>query len=88
MTRHLTIVIGLVLFGGCATMGDVLDAKSAGRGTERVYPVSADRAWDIARTGLSMGRRGGYRGAPRRGLHADDPRAAHLCRGLGLASRA
>ena len=50
MTRHLTIVIGLVLFGGCATMGDVLDAKSAGRGTERVYPVSADRAWDIART--------------------------------------
>jgi len=45
MTRHLTIVIGLVLFGG-----EVLDAKSEGRGTERVYPVSADRAWDIART--------------------------------------
>src|SRR5262249_40208960 len=40
----------VMVFGGCATMGDVLDAKSEGRGTERLYPVPAHLAWGIART--------------------------------------
>ncbi len=37
----------VVMIGGCATMGDVAKAKD--EGTSKVYPVTADQAWDIAR---------------------------------------
>jgi len=33
---------------GCATMGDVV--KSKDQGTAKTYPVTADQAWEIART--------------------------------------
>jgi len=42
------LVILVVMLGGCATMGDV--AKSKEDGTSKVYPVTADQAWDISRT--------------------------------------
>jgi hypothetical protein len=47
-------VLGLsmacVVLLGCATMSDVLASKN--EGTVKVYPVSRDRAWDIAMTVL------------------------------------
>jgi hypothetical protein len=50
--RQILIVAGLAALNGCggATMGDVLDARQEGRGTQRVYPISATDAWEIART--------------------------------------
>jgi hypothetical protein len=41
-------VVSLVWVVGCATMGDVLKAKS--EGTSQIYPVTGDQAWDIAKT--------------------------------------
>lgn len=32
---------------GCATMSDVIQQKESG--TSRVYPINADRAWEIAK---------------------------------------
>ncbi|MBM4145377.1 MAG: hypothetical protein FJ240_03750 [Nitrospira sp.] len=44
----LGVVITLVLIlTGCATMGDV--ARSKAEGTSKVYPVTGDQAWDIAK---------------------------------------
>lgn len=41
----------MVLCYGCATMGDVVQAKDTGsEGTARNYPVTADQAWEIAKT--------------------------------------
>lgn len=39
-----------VFLSGCASMSDVLASKN--EGTVKVYPVSQDRAWDIAMTVL------------------------------------
>lgn len=47
MLALLVIMVGMV---GCATMSDVVRAKSEGQGTSKVYPVSADQAWEIAKT--------------------------------------
>lgn len=41
-------VIFLVLFNGCATMSDVVRAKD--EGTAKIYPVDAEKAWEIAKT--------------------------------------
>jgi PBP1b-binding outer membrane lipoprotein LpoB len=38
----------LALLGGCATMADVVKAKD--EGTSKVYPVTSDQAWMIAKT--------------------------------------
>lgn len=48
-------VLGLmafvVLVSGCATMNDVVAVKEAGtEGTTKVYPVTADQAWNISKT--------------------------------------
>ena len=47
-------MIGFVAFvtfsAGCATMGDVI--KSKDEGTSKIYPVSANQAWDITKTVL------------------------------------
>jgi hypothetical protein len=44
-------LVGLILFVGCATTNDVIRVKEAGsEGTTKVYPVTRDQAWDIART--------------------------------------
>ena len=42
----LLMVLGFAL-GGCATTGDALREKESG--TMKVYPVTNDQAWDIAR---------------------------------------
>jgi len=51
MRKKLLVVLGsvslLIWFAGCATMGDV--AKSKAEGTSKVYPVTADQAWDISK---------------------------------------
>jgi hypothetical protein len=40
----------VALLGGCATMSDVVRVKEAGtEGTTKVYPVSADQAWEISK---------------------------------------
>jgi hypothetical protein len=40
-----------VLLNGCATMNDVVKVKEDGsEGTTRVYPVTADQAWEISKT--------------------------------------
>ena len=33
---------------GCATQNHLLRLKQEGKGTSKVYPVNADRAWEIA----------------------------------------
>jgi len=38
----------LVCATGCATMNDIVRAKAEGKGTDRVYRVNVDRAWEIA----------------------------------------
>ena len=42
----------LVLLGsGCVRgVGTVLEAREAGEGTAKVYPVTSDQAWDISRS--------------------------------------
>jgi len=42
------VLLVLAWVTGCATMSDVI--KSKDQGTVQVYPVSADKAWDIAKT--------------------------------------
>jgi hypothetical protein len=40
-----------VLLTGCATMNDVVKVKEDGsEGTTKVYPVTADQAWEISKT--------------------------------------
>ncbi len=52
MRKKLLVVLGslavLIWFAGCATMGDV--ARSKAEGTSKVYPVTAEQAWDISKT--------------------------------------
>jgi len=55
MEKHKMKILGVLLSSvmlawitGCATMGDVV--KSKDEGTVQVYPVSADKAWEIAMT--------------------------------------
>ncbi len=43
-------LVFVLIFGGCATMSDVVRSKA--EGTSEVYPVNADQAWDIAKTVL------------------------------------
>jgi len=39
-----------VLLNGCATMNDVVRVKEAGsEGTAKIYPVTADQGWNIAK---------------------------------------
>ena len=39
-----------MLINGCATMDDVVSVKEAGtEGTTKIYPVSADQAWEISK---------------------------------------
>ena len=41
----------VALLTGCSTMNDVVRVKEAGtEGTTKVYPVSADQAWEISKT--------------------------------------
>lgn len=42
------LLLFISILAGCATMGDV--AQSQDEGTSKVYPVNADKAWDIAKT--------------------------------------
>ena len=42
----------LICAAGCTTMSDVVRAKAHGKGTSRVYPVNAERAWEISITVL------------------------------------
>jgi hypothetical protein len=54
--RHHVILVALVLVSlfGCATKRDVVVSKLRGRGTERVYPITADQAWSISKTILRL----------------------------------
>lgn len=38
----------MIVITGCATMSDVVRSKD--EGTDRIYPVTTDQAWEIART--------------------------------------
>ena len=44
----ISLSIFAFLFGGCASMNDVLNSKD--EGTVQVYAVNSDQAWDIAKT--------------------------------------
>ncbi len=44
----LMFLVTMIVIAGCATMGDVV--KSKDQGTAKIYPVTADQAWEIART--------------------------------------
>jgi hypothetical protein len=47
--------LAALLLGGCATTKDVARAKETGTvGTVRVYPVTTDQAWEIARSILAQ----------------------------------
>jgi hypothetical protein len=44
------LVSFIALFSGCATMSDVVRVKEEGtEGTTKVYPVTADQAWEISK---------------------------------------
>ena len=41
----------LAVLSGCATMGDVVQAKESGsEGTTKNYPVTVEQAWEISKT--------------------------------------
>ncbi len=43
--------IGSLFTAGCSTTNDVIRVKEAGsEGTTKVYPVTTDQAWEIAKT--------------------------------------
>ena len=42
------LLMAIILLAGCASMGDVM--KSKDKGTVKVYPVTADQAWEISKT--------------------------------------
>src|SRR5438105_2831508 len=55
--RFVSLVTGVllaVLLAACATRRDVVASKLRGRGTHRLYPVSVEQAWTIARTILAL----------------------------------
>jgi hypothetical protein len=46
----ITVLLSFALLNGCATMDDVVRVKEEGsEGTTRVYPVTADQAWEISK---------------------------------------
>jgi hypothetical protein len=47
-------VFALFALAGCATRRDVVVSKLRGRGTQRVYPVTVDQAWNISETILRI----------------------------------
>jgi hypothetical protein len=47
-------VFALFALAGCATRRDVVVAKLRGRGTQRVYAVTVDQAWNISETILRL----------------------------------
>lgn len=47
---YFVLFISLFLCMACATMTDVVRAKSEGQGTTKIYPVNAEQAWEIAKT--------------------------------------
>ena len=47
-------VLVVILIGACATKRDVVVSKLRGRGTGRVYPVTADQAWNISKAILRL----------------------------------
>lgn len=45
------LTTGLLFTAGCATTNDVIRVKESGsEGTSKVYPVTVDQAWEIAKT--------------------------------------
>jgi hypothetical protein len=52
MKTRKVLLLGLLMLMiwvvGCASMADVVKAKN--EGTAKVYPVTSDQAWDIAKT--------------------------------------
>lgn len=51
MKTLLAVIAVMIMTSGCASLqdlkGDVLQARKSGEGAMKVYPVSADQAWDI-----------------------------------------
>lgn len=45
-----SLLIPTFLCMACATMTDVVRAKSEGQGTTKIYPVNVEQAWEIAKT--------------------------------------
>ncbi len=43
----------LCLTGCATTLSDIVKSKEEGKGTSRIYPVNADKAWEIAKTILN-----------------------------------
>ncbi len=44
------VVFSFLIYTGCAnTLNELVRSKKEGKGTSKVYPVSADQAWEIAR---------------------------------------
>ena len=49
-SRVFLIVLAFLFVSGCATtFGDLVRSKEAGEGMSRVYKVSPDRAWEVAK---------------------------------------
>ncbi|MEM3335611.1 MAG: hypothetical protein QXY47_06220 [Thermoplasmata archaeon] len=47
---YFVLLISIFLCMACATMTDVVKAKSEGQGTTKIYPVNIEQAWEIAKT--------------------------------------
>ena len=46
--QMLVMLLIMTWISGCATMGDVTQSRE--EGTRKIYPVTTDQAWDIAKT--------------------------------------
>lgn len=46
----LAMALAVISLTSCASMSDVINSKEKGKGTTKVYPVSQQQAWEIAKT--------------------------------------
>ena len=47
--RIMVCLLILLCAAGCATTSDIVRAKAQGKGTSKVYPLNADKAWEFAK---------------------------------------
>jgi len=49
MSKTLSLLAVLFFVAGCASMDSVVAAKKEGEGVSKIYPVSSNQAWKIAK---------------------------------------
>ncbi len=50
--KIMSCILIIIFAAGCATTGDVVRAKAQGKGTSKIYPLNAEKAWEFAKVAL------------------------------------